>query len=61
MHTGCTETPYPTDAAIVTSQSALDQMISTSEGGGGREPRHLDANAELPGADPVWPRVWPGL
>jgi hypothetical protein len=59
MHTEFTDTAFSTDARLVPPESALDQIVSTSDDG------MADDGAIWipmpPVQTPIWPRVWPGL
>jgi hypothetical protein len=59
MQTECTDTAFRIDASIVPSQSAVDQVVSTSDD------RMDEGDIWMPMPPPseptIWPRVWPGL
>jgi hypothetical protein len=60
MQTERTGTAFRIDAPIVPSQSAVDQIASTSD-----DKMADDGDIWMPMAPPceptIWPRVWPGL
>ena len=60
MQTECTDTAFRIDAPIVPSQSAVDQIVSTSDD---RMADDGDIWMPMPPtSEPtIWPRVWPGL
>jgi hypothetical protein len=55
----CADTAFSTDARIVPSQPALEQIVSTSHS-------EVVDDGDIwmsvpPVQQPIWPRVWPGL
>jgi hypothetical protein len=59
MQTDCTDTAFSTGARFVPSQSALGQIVSTSEE---EVVENGDTWMQMSSSEQsIWPRVWPGL
>ena len=61
MHTESTDAAYSTDAWIVPSPSALDEIVQSTPCNGVADDRDLWLSMPAPSQQPIWPRVWPGL